>query len=239
MDGCGPVVIITAVGYDYILTFPKEIDYIWRRPWTWVSTLFIIVRYVGPCWAIILSLIGTSLVPGPITVSTALYVVGDWGYVLFLAAADLMILRVYALWNRSSIILGILLLIYVPQIIISIVWEGIADGTLSVTIVQVLNSSYCNYSIGTTPSVTYRAIPRFVLGVALLILAFIPSLKQSIEMYKLSKRWQTSRSMKLLIKEGTVYFVVYVSVIQLCHLHVSIVPLLTDVYYVSKSHKIN
>ncbi|KAN0092754.1 hypothetical protein V8E55_003538 [Tylopilus felleus] len=48
---CGPVVIITVVGYDYFLTLSQEIDYVWLRPWTWVSTLFVIVRYVGLCWA--------------------------------------------------------------------------------------------------------------------------------------------------------------------------------------------
>lgn len=42
-----------------------------------------------------------------------------------------MILRVHAMWNRSKTILAILLFIYVLQIIVSIVWEGISEGTLS------------------------------------------------------------------------------------------------------------
>jgi len=80
-------------------------------------------------------------------------VVGDWGYMLFLAAADrelqyslayfpsapthitvVMILRVYAMWDRSRIIFGILLFFYVPQVVVSAVWEGIYNnpgGTLS------------------------------------------------------------------------------------------------------------
>jgi hypothetical protein len=36
-------------------------------------------------------------------------------------------------------------------------------------------------------------------------------------MYKLTKRWKTSPSMKLLVREGAVYFVVYVSIVLLCH----------------------
>ncbi|KAF8548547.1 hypothetical protein OG21DRAFT_1516181 [Imleria badia] len=35
--------ILTAVGYDYVLTFSDEIEYIWNKPWTWVSALFILV----------------------------------------------------------------------------------------------------------------------------------------------------------------------------------------------------
>ncbi|KAF8547053.1 hypothetical protein OG21DRAFT_1490564 [Imleria badia] len=41
------VAILTAVGYDYVLTFSNEIEYIWTKPWTWVSMLFILVHYVG------------------------------------------------------------------------------------------------------------------------------------------------------------------------------------------------
>ena len=36
-----------------------------------------------------------------------------------------MILRVYAMWNQSKRILYILLFIYVPQVIVSIVYQGI------------------------------------------------------------------------------------------------------------------
>ncbi|KAN0094338.1 hypothetical protein V8E55_002625 [Tylopilus felleus] len=190
-----------------------KIDYIWLRPWTWVSTLFVISNRL-------LALIGTDFVPGPIKVRTVMFVVGDWGYVLFLAAADLvMILRVYALWNKFRKILGILMFIYVPQIVISIVWEAVPNANFSdaptltcissVTIDRVLKSSRCDYSSDfTTPSAAYRAIPRFILGVALLILAFVPTFKQSVEIYKVTKRWKTTQSMKLLVREGTVYFVV-------------------------------
>ena len=36
-----------------------------------------------------------------------------------------MVLRVYAMWDRSRTVLGILLFIYMAQIIISCVWAGI------------------------------------------------------------------------------------------------------------------
>lgn len=34
-----------------------------------------------------------------------------------------MILHVYAMWNRSKIILGVLLFIYVPQVLVNVIWE--------------------------------------------------------------------------------------------------------------------
>ena len=79
------------------------------------------------------------------------------------------------------------------------------------------NSNKCIYSSNITPPAIYRSIPRFVFGATLLILAVIPTLRQSIEMYRATKRWQTNHSMKLLVREGAVYFVVYVSLVPLWH----------------------
>ena len=41
----------------------------------------------------------------------------------------IMILRVYAMWNRSKKILYLLLFIYVPQVIISVVFAGVYNTT--------------------------------------------------------------------------------------------------------------
>ncbi|KAF8545709.1 hypothetical protein OG21DRAFT_1492007 [Imleria badia] len=43
-NDCVTLAIFTVVGYDYVLTFLNEIEYIWSKPWTCVSTLFILVR---------------------------------------------------------------------------------------------------------------------------------------------------------------------------------------------------
>ena len=50
-----------------------------------------------------------------------------------------------------------------------------------------------------------------------MILSLIPTLWHMVETYKLSKRWQTNRLMKLLVREGAVYFVVYVQLVPLRH----------------------
>ncbi|KAF8838735.1 hypothetical protein BDN67DRAFT_61404 [Paxillus ammoniavirescens] len=60
------VVIATVVGYDFILTFSDEIEYVWKRPWSWVSMLFIVVRYVGCLGAMLGAFVGSSFVQGPI-----------------------------------------------------------------------------------------------------------------------------------------------------------------------------
>ena len=81
-----------------------------------------------------------------------------------------------------------------------------------VAIVQVLDFSFCN-DPNTTPSQTYLcdAILRFVLSATILILAVIQTLKQSVKMYRATKQWQPNRYMPLLVRDGVLYFLVYVS----------------------------
>ncbi|KAF8452883.1 hypothetical protein L210DRAFT_2062598 [Boletus edulis BED1] len=66
------LVIVTAVVYDHVLTFAGEVEYIWRRPWTWVSTIFVVIRYIGLCWIMTIGLIGSSFLPGPLATCVSL-----------------------------------------------------------------------------------------------------------------------------------------------------------------------
>ncbi|KAF8125332.1 hypothetical protein EV363DRAFT_638843 [Boletus edulis] len=119
-------VVITAVVYDYVLTFSREIEYIWCKPWTRVSAMFVVIRYIGLCWVVTSALLGSTFVPGPLEVSTVVYLLTSWTFVLFFCATDLvMILRVYTLWKRSKAILYILLFIFLVKTIIDIVFTGI------------------------------------------------------------------------------------------------------------------
>jgi len=125
-----------------------------------------------------------------------------------------MILRVYAMWNRSRMILSILLFLYVVQTIIIVVWDGIYDNPahILVTIGQVLNLSFCHNSFIDIPATVqmYRIAPRLALAATLVILAISQTLKQSFEMYKVTKQWQPNRYMQKLVGDGILYFIVNV-----------------------------
>ncbi|KAF8428956.1 hypothetical protein L210DRAFT_3116569 [Boletus edulis BED1] len=141
---------ITAVVYDYVLTFSREVEYVWCRPWTWVSTMFIVVRYIGLYWIATVALFGSSFVPGPVEVSEVVLLTYFWTFVVFLSTVDLlMILRVYAMWNRSRTIIRVLLLVFTIQTLITVVLEGIYNSPhthLSVTTVRILDFSVCDNS---------------------------------------------------------------------------------------------
>ena len=147
-----------------------------------------------------------------------------------------MILRVYAMWNQSKRILYILLLVYVPQVIVSFTLTGIYDNpntyltgmfleirsssqsdtllllSSPVTAPQVLNLSICLASQYNAPQLIYLydGIPRLTLSAMLLILAGGQTIKQSVDMYKATKQWQPNRYMQQLTQDGILYFLMYV-----------------------------
>jgi len=207
------VMVFTAVGYDYFLTFSREINYVWCRPWSWVSTMFILVRYLGLCWAI-LNALDFSSFTADLKICTVNYLASAWLFLLFLAAADLvMILRVYAMWDQSKMILRVLLSIYVPEVVIAFIFTGIygnPSAYFSVTIIQLPQFTHCNYSYDPPVPLWSYLSPNFFLGLALLILAVTQTLKQSFYMYKVTKTWQPNQYMKLLVRDGIIYFLVNV-----------------------------
>jgi len=203
--------MVTVVVYDYILTFPREVEYVWNKPWTWVSTLFLVVRYCGIYSAIQESLMGTTFIPGPLTMCTRFQYSAQWAYMVFISASDLlMVLRVYALWNRSKIILSILLVFYTAQVAMQLVgtalWGNPYTQDATVAISQVLDYSVCQETLTVIgPDMKYIVIQPTVFYVLLLTLALVPTAKQSIAMYKATKQWQPNRYMSLIVREGVFY----------------------------------
>ena len=140
------------------------------------------------------------------------------------------------MWNQSRRILYILLLVYVPQVIVSFTLTGIYDNpntyltgmflefrsssqsdtllllSSPVTAPQVLNLSICLASQYNAPQLIYLydGIPRLTLSAMLLILAGGQTIKQSIDMYKATKQWQPNRYMQQLTQDGILYFFMYV-----------------------------
>jgi hypothetical protein len=81
-----------------------------------------------------------------------------------------------------------------------------------VSVVQVVNFSLCSVTFINASLLLnlYIAIPRFVLGATLLVLAVIQALKQLVEMYKATKQWQLNQCIQQLVRDGILYFLMYV-----------------------------
>jgi hypothetical protein len=82
----------------------------------------------------------------------------------------------------------------------------------TVTIIQILEFSVCNFSLSNASSHLLLGITalRIVLSVMLLVLSVFSTLKESVAMYKATKQWQPNQYMELFAKDGILYFVAYV-----------------------------
>lgn len=78
-------------------------------------------------------------------------------------------------------------------------------------LVQIQDFSICSAFVNIPSGITtYATIPRFIIGAMSLILALIRTVSDSVGMYKATKQWQPNRYIKLLARDGIVYFFVYV-----------------------------
>ncbi|KAF8126702.1 hypothetical protein EV363DRAFT_1452742 [Boletus edulis] len=194
------LVMVTAVVYDFILTFSREIEYIWCKHWTWVSTMFVVIRYIGLCWV----MISTVLM-------MILRVYAMWN-------RSRTILGVLLFIYVPQTIVGVVL---------DGIYNN-PNTHVSVTINQILAFSFCSASYINTPATlsVYRIAPRFVLSAVLVILAVSQTLKQSYEMYKATKQWQPNRYMRKLVGDGILYFFVYVLISPTLPFHQALLVLL-------------
>ncbi|KAF8126625.1 hypothetical protein EV363DRAFT_1298648 [Boletus edulis] len=83
-------------------------------------------------------------------------------------------------------------------------------GPLSSRVNQVPGFSTCDHSLSTSSPVLYFYLLglRATISIMLLGLAAIQTLKQSVEMYQVTKQWNPNQYMQLLVKDGILYFVV-------------------------------
>ncbi|KIJ64963.1 hypothetical protein HYDPIDRAFT_28304 [Hydnomerulius pinastri MD-312] len=192
----------TAIAYDYVLTLPEEIEHIWMRRWTLMTLLFFVVRYVGLPVAMSLAL------------CTALYLFGIWGYFIFLSISDfVMILRVYAMYHRSKLILGIILGLYIPAVIAIFVCTAVyynpKTHVLVVSVADAAMSQICTQSLSAGPQIAlYLNVTRIVLSAVLCVLVVARFVKHSSEIHRTLGQWHSNRYMKLLARESVLFFIV-------------------------------
>ncbi|KAF8452704.1 hypothetical protein L210DRAFT_3639181 [Boletus edulis BED1] len=118
-----------------------------------------------------------------------------------------MILRVWAIYMQSRVILGILIPLYVLELV-PLAFECIKISTKFTEITsQVLDFSFCatDYLASPVLANVVDSVP-IPLAVTMCLLVTAQFIRQSLQMYKATKQWQLSRYMNLFVKEGMLYF---------------------------------
>ncbi|KAF8553912.1 hypothetical protein OG21DRAFT_1522816 [Imleria badia] len=164
-----------------------------------------------------------------------IYNIALWTFLLFNGAADfVMILRVWAIYNRSTLILRTLLILISLEIIFTALVTALYSNprnhsgmwtlvtkwytaltyfppplhmlTAAVTVIQILDFSVC--AVQPRLSIWWQVAKLFQIthGAAMCILAIVQFVRQSLQLYRVTKQWQISRYSSLLVRQGILYF---------------------------------
>ncbi|OCH93363.1 hypothetical protein OBBRIDRAFT_790388 [Obba rivulosa] len=123
-DSYAGVAAFTFIAYDTLIHLPDEIHYIWQAPNTWVNWAYLFIRYV-PIFA------EGSLITIITSDSTGIHFTTrgcrDWviyqGAVveaITIAVEVILVLRVYALYGRSQLMLAILGALFIGEVAVMI-----------------------------------------------------------------------------------------------------------------------
>ncbi|KAH7930138.1 hypothetical protein BV22DRAFT_76784 [Leucogyrophana mollusca] len=208
-----------AVVYDQVLAFSQEVDLIWKRRWNLTTALYLVARYSGSV-SILLVTAWTLRLNWGYIVNTNILITANWAINIFITAMDaILLMRAYALCNRSKPVLVFLLACFfcqtaavvsitgmeynVPNIRPAVVVVGGAIGS-------VIQDIKIDKSVLVPPPVTGVAV-QLAFDLVVFMFALFAFTKHILEARRLVGRWEVSPLLKLLIKDQILYFVWCVS----------------------------
>ncbi|KAJ7617119.1 hypothetical protein FB45DRAFT_222645 [Roridomyces roridus] len=118
------LVPFTIICYDYILTFDHEVSRFWRRPLTWGSFFFHINRYSSLLGTIplVFQYTMTTRDPGKYSVCNALRLYHQYfALISQILVGIILLIRTYALYERSKRILAFMILVVCGVIVSSLI----------------------------------------------------------------------------------------------------------------------
>ena len=80
----------------------------------------------------------------------------------------------------------------------------------AVATIQILDFSFCAFQPTSPISAEVADILQIIHGGVMCTFAIVQFMRQSLQMHRATKQWQLNRYMILLIREGILYFIVYV-----------------------------
>ncbi|KAG1747981.1 uncharacterized protein EDB91DRAFT_52656 [Suillus paluster] len=200
---------ITLISYEYLLLLDKEVKYVWQRPWSLMSGLYLAVRYFGLFLALLCACWG-GLVYIPESVSYGLIVFIEWGFSVFFCFAEVILIwRLYAITNQSKLLLHVLVGLFLPIIALFIgtdIYLYSRSTVFSVKEIVTPNAKYCTLSfhIGPMPAI-YTSIPIVCYDILLVVLAAATLVRHLKEQREIKMRPNTY--MVMIVRYHIMYFV--------------------------------
>ncbi|KIK81538.1 hypothetical protein PAXRUDRAFT_752498 [Paxillus rubicundulus Ve08.2h10] len=203
--------------------FGREVKYIWRKPWSLMSCLYVVVRYLGIVLAITNALWGSTIdTPELVRCAFSLWFsclranhrcidtfkFMNWGgYVYTLALEVTMMLRTLAMYNQSRKLLWFILVLFIPvvvvEFILSVFYFGAGNG-MHVTDIALPGTEFCASNFSLSPFLYISlSLPGIVFDGILAIFAIarvIPLMQRPLG------GCRTNVCMQVLARDNVFYF---------------------------------
>ncbi|KIJ59732.1 hypothetical protein HYDPIDRAFT_118238 [Hydnomerulius pinastri MD-312] len=210
-DYCS-VATITTISYDYLLTFGREVELVWRRPWSLMSSLYVIIRYLGVVLAITDAIWGSIIyMPELVRLCIDTFKFTNWGsYAYMLALEATMILRIFAMYNQSRRLLYFLLGLFFPvvvvELVLTVLYFGPRNG-MYVTDIPLPGMQICSGNFSLSPLLyVYFSIPGIVFDGILALFAVARLVQHTIDMKRDLGGWKMNVCMRMLARDSILYF---------------------------------
>ncbi|KAG1886642.1 hypothetical protein F4604DRAFT_1281564 [Suillus subluteus] len=144
------VVSSAAVVYDWVLTFGQEFELVWRQRWSFMTVLYICVRYIGILYSVTLILWNIPVLMTDV-VGLILYFI--WTLIPVVVNAMLgviMLIRIHAMYGRSKKMLIFLVTVLLASTITSVITTVMSNTGILVEEFILFGSPICLFEkIGT------------------------------------------------------------------------------------------
>ncbi|KAG1812807.1 uncharacterized protein BJ212DRAFT_1482879 [Suillus subaureus] len=199
------VAAIALISYEYLLLLDKEVEYVWKRPWSFMSCLYLVVRYFGFFLAMVCACWGVARLSS----CYDLIVLIEWGFSVYFCFAEVILIwRLYAICNQSKLVLHVLVGLFVPIVALSIgtdIYLYSRRSVFSVKEIITPNAKYCTlfFKIGPMLAI-YTSIPIMCYDILLVILAAFTLVKHVVEQRRIEMKPNTY--MVMIVRYHIMYF---------------------------------
>ncbi|KAH7907867.1 hypothetical protein BJ138DRAFT_427928 [Hygrophoropsis aurantiaca] len=210
----------TVVIYDQVLAFSQELDFIWNRNWSLMTVLYLIAHHSGSVCTIGNAIWCTFTNDWTYSANLNMYLAVSWAQTIFLQAMRaILVIRVYALLNRSKKAAAFLATFYCLQ-----ATAAFAMAVL-LTTPQVLHESLVSIdpAVGTVvahidtrfPAITAESLPlnittvTVVFDTVLLFFALLAFGRHSLGAKRWDGGWSINMLVKTLVADHLMYFLCY------------------------------
>ncbi|KAG9090283.1 hypothetical protein FRC06_001136 [Ceratobasidium sp. 370] len=198
---CLAITGVCVLLYDHILTFPEEVQLVWKQNWSAVSTLFVLNRYITPL-VLVVDVVDkgglASFLPQSFCVNWY-YGESAWNLLSFGMIHGLVALRVHAIWGRPRWLSVTLVILYILYFAASaaIAFKFQIDFAHTVAYNPLFRICFAQIS----PYVWMCWLPALIFEFFVFVLTVIKAVQHS-------KRKVNTPVIHVLYRDGIMYFII-------------------------------